>query len=110
MKVNLTRHQKGIADARLLMAQEQAMQAGSFLSVYVDKMIKDVINQVKIDASAESKEQYKTLYKSMISSNGGKSEQQILLSCNTRASFDKTRTAFRFCMVEQIKQLRREAE
>ncbi|BBV53855.1 site-specific integrase [Citrobacter portucalensis] len=110
MKVNLTRHQKGIADARLLMAQEQAMQAGSFLSVYVDKMIKDVINQVKIDASAESKEQYKTLYKSMISSNRGKSEQQILLSCNTRASFDKTRTAFRFCIVEQIKQLRREAE
>lgn len=110
MKVNLTRHQKGIADARLLMAQEQAMQAGSFLSVYVDKMIKDVINQVKIDASEESKEQYKTLYKSMISSNRGKSEQQILLSCNTRASFDKTRTAFRFCMVEQIKQLRREAE
>lgn len=110
MKVNLTRHQKGIADARLLMAQEQAMQAGSFLSVYVDKMIKDVINQVKIDASAESKEQYKTFYKSMISSNRGKSEQQILLSCNTRASFDKTRTAFRFCIVEQIKQLRREAE
>ncbi|MCP6513954.1 hypothetical protein NL469_27435, partial [Klebsiella pneumoniae] len=76
MKVNLTRHQKGIADARLLMAQEQAMQAGSFLSVYVDKMIKDVINQVKTDASAESNEQYRTLYKSMTSSNAGKSVQQ----------------------------------
>jgi hypothetical protein len=32
---------------------------------------------------------------------------QHLLECNTRNSFDKTRTAFRFCIAEKIQELRK---
>jgi hypothetical protein len=35
---------------------------------------------------------------------------QHLLECNTRNSFDKTRSAFRFCIAEKIQELRKESE
>lgn len=108
--VSLTEHQRGIADAKLMMAVEEAAQNGSFWEIYVDKSIKKVLEHVKIDASEASKEQYRSLYKSKNYSNGGKSWQRILLTCNTRASFDKTRTAFRFCIAEEIQGLRKQAD
>lgn len=108
--VSLTEHQKGLADVKLMMAVEQAAQNGSFWEIYVDKSIKKVLEQVKIDASERSKEQYRSLYKSKNYSNTGKTWQGMLLTCNTKASFDKTRTAFRFCITEEIAALRKQAE
>lgn len=108
--VSLTEHQRGIADAKLMLAVEEAAKNGSFWEIYVDKSIKKVLQQIKSDASEASKAQYRSLYKSKNYSNGGKSWQRILLTCNTRASFDKTRTAFRFCIAEEIAALRKQAD
>lgn len=108
--VSLTEHQRGLADAKLMLANERSAQNGTFIEIYIDKSIKEVLEQVKSDPSDGSKEQYRRLYKSKTCSNVGKSWQRMLLTCNTKASFDKTRTAFRFCIAEEIKSLRKQAE
>jgi len=108
--MELTKKQKQIAETRLMIAHQQSIDSGTFIDIQIDKMIKGIISQVKTNANDASKEQYRKLYRSTIERHSDASLPQLLMQCGTAASFDKTRTAFRFCLVEEIQELRRKAE
>lgn len=107
--MDLTIEQRRIANAKIMIAKELATNSGTFIEIQIDRMIKEIISKVKISASDASKEQYRKLYKSCTSKSCG-DLKNCLMSCKTRASFDKTRTSFRFCIAEEIQRLRRESE
>lgn len=107
--MDLTIEQRRIANAKIMIAKELATNSGTFIEIQIDRMIKEIISKVKISASDASKEQYRKLYKSCTSKSGG-DLKNCLMSCKTRASFDKTRTSFRFCIAEEIQRLRRDSE
>ncbi|MEZ6479204.1 hypothetical protein SL939_28755, partial [Klebsiella pneumoniae] len=107
--MDLTIEQRRIANAKIMIAQELATNSGTFIEIQIDRMIKEIISKVKISASDASKEQYRKLYKSCTSKAEG-DLKSCLMSCKTRASFDKTRTSFRFSIMEEIQKLRRESE
>ena len=86
------------------------MNSGTFIEIEIDKMIKSILSQVKTDAADASKEQYRKLYKSLVERHPDVSFPELMMQCGTRSSFDKTRTAFRFCIAEEIQSLRRRAE
>lgn len=108
--MELTQKQKQIANTRLMIAHEQAMNSGTFIEIEIDKMIKSILSQVKTDAADASKEQYRKLYKSLVERHPDASFPELMMQCSTRSSFDKTRTAFRFCIAEEIQNLRRKSE
>lgn len=108
--MELTQKQKQIANTRLMIAHEQAMNSGTFIEIEIDKMIKSILSQVKTDAADASKEQYRKLYKSLVERHPDAPFPELMMQCGTRSSFDKTRTAFRFCIAEEIQSLRRRAE
>ncbi|MEZ6457449.1 hypothetical protein SL963_28530, partial [Klebsiella pneumoniae] len=90
--MDLTIEQRRIANAKIMIAQELATNSGTFIEIQIDRMIKEIISKVKISASDASKEQYRKLYKSCTSKAEG-DLKSCLMSCKTRASFDKTRTS-----------------
>lgn len=105
--MQLTKGQVKIAQEKIEAAKDNVASNGSYIEIEIDKMIKEILSNVKTNANAASKEQYKKLYESSKSKG---SLHSCLLSCRTRASFDKHRTSFRFGLVEEIKALRREAD
>ena len=86
-------------------AEEKNMQVGSILNIEMQDRLKEINLKVK----KETAEQYRKLFNYKLSVNA-EDIIQHLLECNTRNSFDKTRTAFRFCIAEKIQELRNEAE
>ncbi|EEI2597433.1 site-specific integrase [Salmonella enterica] len=108
--MELTKKQKQIAETRLMIAHQQSIDSGTFIDIQIDKMIKGIIGQVKTNAKDESKEQYRKLYRSTIERHPDASFHELLMQAGTASSFDKRRTAFRFCLVEEIQELRRKAE
>lgn len=108
--MKLKENQKIIVNEKIAIAQQQAIDNGSHWTVYADKMMQEILSNVKITASEASREQYRKLCKSSISKLTDDSLNAALMHCRTRASFDKTRTAFRFCIVEKIQQLYKESD
>lgn len=105
--MELTKGQMNIAQKKIEEAKNKVASNGSYIEIEIDKMIKEILSNVKITANDASKEQYKKLYESCRLKGNLHS---CLLNCKTRASFDKHRTSFRFGLVEEIKALRREAD
>ncbi|NUM87499.1 hypothetical protein, partial [Escherichia coli] len=64
--MELTKEQKQIAETRLMIAQQQSIESGTFIDIQIDKMIKAIIGQVKTKATDASKEQYRKHYRSAI--------------------------------------------
>ncbi|EKS4578805.1 site-specific integrase [Salmonella enterica] len=99
---------------RIILEEAQANyeSTGRPQGLYLDEKTREIIGKVDSKPTEETKQQYRKLYKSILEkpSNKGRSLQSILLDCKTKASFDKTRTAIRFCIIEEIKQLRSEAD
>lgn len=108
--MELTKKQKQIAETRLMIAHQQSSESGSFIEIQIDKMIKGIIGQVKTNANDESKEQYRKHYRSAIERHPDASYHELLMQAGTASSFDKRRTAFRFCIAEEIQTLRRKSE
>lgn len=108
--MELTKKQKQIAETRLMIAHQQSIESGSFIEIQIDKMIKGIIGQVKTNANDESKEQYRKHYRSTIERHPDASYHELLMQAGTASSFDKRRTAFRFCIAEEIQTLRRKSE
>lgn len=108
--MELTKKQKQIAETRLMIAHQQSIDSGTFIDIQIDKMIKGIIGQVKTNANDASKEQYRKHYRSAIERHPDASYHELLMQAGTASSFDKRRTAFRFCLVEEIQELRRKAE
>jgi len=108
--MELTKKQKQIAETRLMIAHQQSIESGSFIEIQIDKMIKGIIGQVKTNANDESKEQYRKHYRSAIERHPDASYHELLMQAGTASSFDKRRTAFRFCIAEEIQTLRRKSE
>ena len=86
-------------------AEEKNMQVGSILNIEMQDRLKEINLKVK----KETAEQYRKLFNYKLSLNA-EDIIQHLLECNTRNSFDKTRSAFRFCIAEKIQELRKESE
>lgn len=108
--MELTKEQKKIAETRLMIAQQQSIESGTFIDIQIDKMIKAIIGQVKTKATDASKEQYRKHYRSAIERHPDASFHELLMQAGTASSFDKRRTAFRFCITEEIQNLRRKSE
>ena len=87
------------------LAEEKGLQVGSVLNMEMQDRLKEINLKVK----KETAEQYRKLFNYKLSVNA-EDIIQHLLECNTRNSFDKTRTAFRFCICEKIQELRNEAD
>jgi hypothetical protein len=69
--------------------------------------MQDRLKEINLKVKKETAEQYRKLFNYKLSVNA-EDIIQHLLECNTRNSFDKTRTAFRFCIAEKIQELRKE--
>lgn len=108
--MELTKKQKQIAEARLMIAHQQSIDSGTFIEIQIDKMIKGIIGKVKTNANDASKEQYRKHYRSAIERHPDASFHELLMQAGTASSFDKRRTAFRFCITEEIQNLRRKSE
>ena len=108
--MELTQKQIQIAETRLMIAHQQSIDSGTFIDIQIDKMIKSIISQVKTNANDASKEQYRKLYRSTVERHPDASLPELLMQVGTASSFDKRRTAFRFCIAEEIQALRRKSE
>ena len=86
-------------------AEAERKQVG----ILLDREIKNGLKNINLEVKKETAEQYRKLFNHKLNL----SETDLvshLLECNTRNSFDKTRTAFRFCIAEKIKELRNASE
>ncbi|WP_135733997.1 hypothetical protein, partial [Klebsiella pneumoniae] len=79
------------------------------LGVFLDREIKEGLKEINLNVKKETAEQYRKLFSYKVSLNNNDIVSH-LLECNTRNSFDKTRSAFRFCIAEKIQELRKESE
>ena len=79
------------------------------LGVFLDREIKEGLKEINLNVKKETAEQYRKLFSHKLSLNNNDIVSH-LLECNTRNTFDKTRSAFRFCIAEKIQELRKESE
>lgn len=79
------------------------------LGVVLDREIKEGLKEINLNVKKETAEQYRKLFSHKLSLNNNDIVSH-LLECNTRNTFDKTRSAFRFCIAEKIQELRKESE
>ena len=82
------------------------------IGIYLDKKIKEIASGYEGNPTEQTKEQYRKIYNRLLTDpkNKNKSASIILMNAGSKASFDLYRTAFRFCISEDIKKLRLEAE
>ena len=82
------------------------------IGIYLDKKIKEIASGYIGNPTQQTKEQYRKIYNRLLSDpkNKNKSASIILMNAGSKASFDLYRTAFRFCISEDITKLRLEAE
>lgn len=79
------------------------------LGVILDRQIKNGLKEINLNVKKETAEQYRKLFNYKLGLNNNDIVSH-LLECNTRNSFDKTRSAFRFCIAEKIQELRNDSE
>lgn len=89
-------------------AEEKKIPAGSVMNIFLQQKMKEI--NINTEVKKETAEQYKKLFNYKIKSDPNKKLSDFLLDCGTKNSFDKTRSAFRFCIFEEIKALRKEAD
>lgn len=88
---------------------ENADKERKQVGILLDREIKHGLREINLDVKKETADQYRKLFNYKLSLNNVDIVSH-LLECNTRNSFDKTRSAFRFCISEKIEELRNESE
>lgn len=107
---NLSGNEKRELQKQLLLAVEKAQQEGLPAGVILDRELKQGLKEINMEVKKETAEQYRNLVQAKINKDKNADLKSFLLECNTRNSFDKTRTALRFCITEKIAELRKESE
>lgn len=87
-------------------AEEKHIQPGAVL----DMKIRDGLKDINLKIKDETAKQYRDLFKAKLEKNPGADLVSNLLECGTRNSFDKARSAFRFCIAEKIMSLVKESD
>lgn len=105
MNRNETKAYKEKLEKSLLIAEEEGIPPGSVLNREMQESLKLINSDVK----KETAEQYRKLVEAKIK-NSDKDLVSHLFDCGTKNSFDKTRSAFRFCIAEKINELRKESD
>lgn len=88
----------------------KAKKMGTQPGVVLEMAMKEMMKNINMDVNKDTADQYRKLFKSKIENSKSNDLVTGLLECGTRNSFDKTRSAFRFCICEKIQQLRKEAD
>ena len=107
---NLSGNEKRELQKQLLLAVEKAQQEGLPAGVILDRELKQGLKEINMEVKKETAEQYRNLVQAKINKDKNADLKTFLLDCNTKNSFDKTRTAFRFCITERIAELRKESD
>ena len=97
---------KNALEKILLEAEELHMQPGAIL----DKKIREGLSEINLKIKPETANQYRDLVSAKLNKNPDSDLVSHLLECGTRNSFDKTRSAFRFCIAEEIMSLTKESD
>ncbi|WP_321154166.1 site-specific integrase [Serratia nevei] len=87
-----------------------AEEEGKNPGVMMHNLVSDALKNINTEVKKETAEQYRELFASKIKKDPDADLVSHLLDCGTKNSFDKTRSAFRFCIAEEIKKLLREAD
>lgn len=87
-------------------ANEKHIQPGAVLDMKIREGLKDINLKIK----EETANQYTDLFNAKIKKNPGFDLVSNLLDCGTRNSFDKTRSAFRFCIAKEIMSIVNESD
>lgn len=87
-------------------AEENHIQPGALL----DKKIREGLKEINLKIKPETADQYRDLFNAKLNKNPDADLVSNLLECGTRNSFDKARSAFRFCIAEQIMSLTKESD
>lgn len=87
-------------------AESLHVQPGSIL----DKKIREGLKEISLDVKKETADQYRELVNSKIRKGGDFDLVWHLMQCGTKNSFDKTRSAFRFCIAEEIMKITKESD
>jgi len=88
----------------------KAKKMGTQPGVVLEMTMKEMMKNINLDVNEETANQYRKLFKNKVEHSKSDDLVTGLLECGTRNSFDKTRSAFRFCICEKIQQLRKEAD
>lgn len=94
----------------LMNAVTKGMSEGLQAGVILDKELKEGLKEINLEVKKETAEQYRNLVQAKLNKNPNAELNSFLLECKTKNSFDKTRTALRFCITEKIKELRKESD
>lgn len=94
----------------LMNAVTKGMEEGLQAGVILDKELKEGLKEINVEVKKETAEQYRNLVQAKLNKNANADLNSFLLECKTKNSFDKTRTALRFCITEKIKELRKESD
>lgn len=94
----------------LMNAVTKGMSEGLQAGVILDKELKEGLKEINLEVKKETAEQYRDLVRAKLNKNPNAELNSFLLECKTKNSFDKTRTALRFCITEKIKELRKESD
>ena len=87
-------------------AESLHIQPGSLL----DKKIREGLKEISLDVKKETADQYRELVNSKIKKGGDFDLVWHLMQCGTKNSFDKTRSAFRFCIADEIMKITKESD
>lgn len=87
-------------------AQSLHIEPGGLL----DKKIRAGLKEISLGVKEETAEQYRALLNSKIKNNPNADLVSHLLQCGTKNSFDKTRSAIRFCIAEEIMKITKESD
>jgi len=91
-------------------SESQAKKIGTQPGVILEMTMKEMMKNINLEVNEETADQYRKLFKSKTENNKSGDLVSCLLDCGTRNSFDKTRSAFRFCICEKIQELRKQAD
>lgn len=105
MNVSDSRELKKNIESLIKKADEEKKPVG----ILLDREIKKSLKEINLDVKEDTAKQYRKLFNYKLSLNSNDIVSH-LLECNTRNSFDKTRSAFRFCIAEKIEDLRKDSE
>lgn len=100
------KHLRSSLEALLQECENDGRNPGIAMQNFVSSNLKNINTDVK----KETAEQYRELFKSKINKDSDADLVSHLLECGTKNSFDKTRSAFRFCIAEEIKKLLNESD
>lgn len=113
MEINikkLTRSDKQAYQNSLKEILEEAQNLHVEPGALLDKKIRAGLKEISLGVKEETANQYRDLLNSKIKNNPGADLVSHLLGCGTKNSFDKTRSAIRFCIAEEIMKITKESD